>query len=147
LPFQNSTSAALSQSISTAGAAPVLTIEPLLNRHGKVVNFALIATVQPTVDVGVTPTGTVTYFFNGRARYQTLGLTNGSTLIVRPGSHLLNHYVYVRYNGNSTYVAGASSETYISHRLLARLVKQAEAAFAPQASRGRSKASRAPRPR
>lgn len=135
-PFQNSTSSSLSQSISTAGVTPVLTIEPILGRHGKVYNYALVATIEPTVEVGVIPSGSVTYFINGRASYQTVGLTNGTAVIIRPGGHLANKYVYVRYNGSSTFVAGASEQTYISYRKLALLARDVEKTI-PSLTRGR----------
>ncbi len=136
-PFQNSTSSALTQSVGTAGTAPILTIRPVRNRHGKVVSFDLVTQVQSTVaTASAVPTGSVTYFINGRAFYRTVGLSNGFAVLRRPWQRLVNQYIYVRYNGSGTFVASASKNYYLSHRLLT-LTAQGPASGRPAlASRG-----------
>jgi autotransporter-associated beta strand protein len=136
-PFQNSTSNMLTQSISTAGTLPVLTIVPVRNRHGQVLKFDLMVQVVPlTAGVG-TPTGSVTYFINGRASYQTVQLTDGVAMLTVLRPRLLNHFVYARYNGSSSFVASASPQTYVSHRLLAGLSRTAARQGDPAGSSAR----------
>jgi hypothetical protein len=135
-PFQNSTSNALTQSISTAGTTPVLTIRPVRNRQGKVVSFDLVTQVQSTVaTANAIPTGAVTYFINGRAFYRTVGLSNGFAVLRRPWQRLINQYIYVRYNGSATFVASASKNYYLSHRLLT-LTAQGPASGRPALATG-----------
>ena len=136
-PFLNSTSSALTQSVSTAGTVPTLTLVPILNRHGKVLNFELVANVQPTVSTGVVPTGTVTYFINGRAFYRTVPVSGGTAVLTRAWQRLVNQYAFVRYNGDGTFVGSASTQLYISHRLLTRLANHAESTSGRAASAGR----------
>ncbi len=83
--------------------------------------FDVVAQVEATTSTIGTPTGSVTYFINGRARYQTVPLSGGiAVLTIAPG-RLVNRYVYVRYNGSGGFLASASSNLYISHRGLVQL--------------------------
>ena len=136
-PFLNSTSSTLTQSISTAGTVPTLTLQPILNRQGKVFKFNLVANVQSTVSAGVEPTGLVTFFINGRAFYRTVALTNGTAVLPRAWQRLVNQYAFVRYNGNGTFVASVSEQLYISHRLLTRLANQAQSSGGRGGAAGR----------
>jgi autotransporter-associated beta strand protein len=124
-PFQNSVSSAFNQSVSTAGTVPILTIVPVRNRHGKVLKFELVTEVAPlTAGIG-TPTGSVTYFINGRASYQTVQLTGSVAVLTVLRPRLLNKFVYVRYNGGPGFIASASSQIYASFRLLTQLSRTA----------------------
>ena len=120
-PFQGSTSSTLSQSVGSSGTLPTLTLLPVRNRHGKLARVELVAEVQATTSTIGTPTGSVTYFINGRANYQTVPLTNGIAVFRAAPRRLVNKYVYVRYNGSAGFVGSASSNEYISHRIIAQL--------------------------
>lgn len=126
-PFQNSTSSSFSQSISTAGVLPILTFVPVRNRRGKVFRFNLVVTLESSIPVSITPTGTVTYAFNGIIREVTVPISGGRAVLNLPWQRLVNRYVYVQYSGDATFVASASPQTYISHRLLTVLAHRAEA--------------------
>jgi hypothetical protein len=134
-PFQNSTSGPLTQNIGTIGTLPVLTLQPVFNRHGKLVKVELVARVQPTPPATGTPLGSVTYFINGRASYQSVPLTGGVAVLSVLPQRLVNQYVFVRYNGNPSFVASASANIYISHRTLVSL--SAAKARVEQDRRGR----------
>ena len=91
------------------------------NRHGKLVRVELVAQVQPTSAMIGTPTGSVTYFINGRANYQTVPLADGTAVLTAGTATAGQPLRLVRYNGSSGFVASASSNYYISHRILAQL--------------------------
>jgi hypothetical protein len=120
-PFQSSISATFTQAVSTAGTVPTLTLVPVRNRHGKVVSFELVVQLQSTVaSASAAPTGSVTYFINGRAFYRTVPVSGGVAVLTRPWQRLTNHTIYVRYNGDATFVASASPNFLLSHQLLNR---------------------------
>lgn len=119
-PFQNSTSSQLTQAVGSAGTQTTLTLVPIRNRRGKVARFELVAQVLSAAPIG-TPTGTVTFFINGRARYQIVPLTGDTATLVMAPQRLVNQYVYARYNGTQAYIGSASPSAYISRRSLVRL--------------------------
>jgi hypothetical protein len=121
-PFQNSLSSAITQVVTAPGTSPTLTLVPVKNRHGKVAGVELLVQVLPIAPGGGTPTGTVTYFLNGRAYYQTVGLVNGTAAIVMAPGRLVNKYVYARFNGTRTYVGSATPNVYLSYRKLVKVV-------------------------
>lgn len=125
--FQASESSTLTQYVTSAGTLPVLTYQAIRNRHGKLTKVALIADVQPVSPGSGVPTGSVTFYINGRAFYQVVPLdANGlAELDVLP-RRLVNKYVFVRYIGTESYVGSASSNFYFSFRDLARLQKQGQ---------------------
>jgi autotransporter-associated beta strand protein len=122
-PFQSSISSTLTQVVSSAGTSPALTLVPLRNRFGKVTKVELLVQVQPTPPGAGTPTGTVTYYINGRASYFTVFLTSGTASIAMAPQRLVNKYVYVRYNGTHSFIGSASPNVYLSPRKLVELSK------------------------
>ncbi len=138
-PFQGSTSNTLTQSISTAGTLPVVTLVPVRNRHGKVLKFDVVVQVEPSNAGLGTPTGSVSYFINGRAFSQIVPLTDGVAVLPQLRQRLVNHYVYARYNGSSGFLASASPQLYVSYRDLVLLSRRAVTQGEPsdRLSRGR----------
>jgi hypothetical protein len=124
-PFQNSTSSSFTQTVSTAGTTPNLTLVPVRNRHGKVLRFDLVVQVVASTAAIGTPTGSVTYFINGRAFTQIVQLTDGTAVLPVLRQRLVNRFVYVRYNGTPGFVASASPQVYISYRDLVLLSRGA----------------------
>ncbi len=86
-----------------------------------------------------TPTGSVTYFINGRASTQIVQLTDGIAVLRVFRQRLVNHYVYARYNGTTGFVASASPQVYVSYRELVLLSRRAVTRGEPsdRLSRGR----------
>jgi autotransporter-associated beta strand protein len=123
--FQSSTSSTLNQFVSLAGTTPVLTVVPVVNRHGKVLNFDLVLTVTPTAPAGGTPSGSATFYINGRASTATVAVTDGIAVLRRLRQRLVNQYVFARYNGSLQYLASATSNMYISNRRLTELARAA----------------------
>lgn len=129
-PFQSSQSSTLVQYITAAGTQPTITLLPIRNRHGKLVKVLIRAEVQPIAPGSGYPPGSVTFFINGRAFYQSVPLVNGVATLTQFPPKISNKYIYVRYNGNPSYFASASSNYYVSLRTLARLpltLKRADA--------------------
>jgi hypothetical protein len=124
-PFLSSVSSTLTQSVSTAGTQTIVSIVPVRNGRGKVVRYEVLAQVESlTAGIG-TPTGSVTYFINGRSTSVTLPLNGGVAVLPQGGPRLLNHFVYARYNGSGGFLASASTQLYVSHRLLYSLSRTA----------------------
>jgi large repetitive protein len=121
-PFESSISNSVTQVVTTPGTSPTLTLVPVRNRHGHVTGVKLLVDVQLIAPATGTPTGTVTYFLNGRATYQTVGLVNGTAAIIMAPGRLLNKYVYVRYNGTKSFVGSATPNVYLSFRKLVQVV-------------------------
>jgi large repetitive protein len=138
-PFQNSTSNSLTQSVSTSGTLPVITLVPVRNRHGKVLKFDVVVQVESLTSGIGTPTGSVTYYINGRAFYQIVPLTDGVAVLPVLRGRLVNQYVYAKYNGSVAFVASVSPQLYVSYRELVRLSRTAVAQTEPsdRLSRGR----------
>jgi hypothetical protein len=122
-PFQNSESSTLTQFVTAAGTQPVVSFVPVRNKHGKFVGIDIVAQVQPTAPGGGVPPGSVTFFINGRASYQSVPLVNGTAVLTVLPQRLVNLYIYARYNGNPSYIASSSSNIYFSHRALVMLSK------------------------
>jgi hypothetical protein len=120
-PYLNSLSSTLTQYVTAAGTAPTLTLVPVRNRSGKVTNIDITVTVQPTSPGTGTPPGSVTYFLNGRAKYLTEPLTGGTVALAMSPAHLVNKFVYARYNGSRSYLASATQSLYISYRKIVQL--------------------------
>lgn len=121
-PFQNSQSSALTQYVTAAGTQPVITLLPI-RRHGRLVKVEIRAEVQPIAPGSGYPPGSVTFFINGRAFSQSVPLVNGVATLMQFPPKVSNKYIYVRYNGNPSYFASASSNYYVSLRALAHLPK------------------------
>jgi hypothetical protein len=124
-PFLSSVSNTLTQSVSTAGTQTVVSIVPVRNRHGRIVIYDVVAQVLPLTSGVGTPTGSVSYFINGRASTRIVPLTGGIAVLPQGRPRLLNHFVYARYNGSSGFVASASTQLYVSNRLLVGLSRTA----------------------
>ncbi len=120
-PFQSSQSATLTQYVTAAGTQPFITLLPIRNRRGKLVKVLIRAEVQPLAPAGGYPPGSVTFFINGRAFSQSVPLVNGVATLTQFPPKVSNKYIFVRYNGNPSYIASASSNYYVSLRTLARL--------------------------
>ena len=122
-PFQNSQSSTLTQYVTAAGTQSVVSFLAVRNRHGKFVGIDIVAQVQPMSPGGGIPPGSVTFFINGRASYQSVPLDNGTAVLTVLPQRLVNQFIYVRYNGNPSYVASSSSSIYFSHKELVKLSK------------------------
>ena len=125
--FQNSTSTSLTQYVSAAGTNPTLTIVPIRIGHRRVRRFELIAQVQPDAPATGTPTGTVTFYVNARAFYQSVHLTNGTAILDVLGPRLVNKYVFARYNGTQAYIGSSTRNAYVSRQALLTLERTAPA--------------------
>lgn len=121
-PFQSSQSATLTQYVTAAGTQPIITLLPI-RRHGRLVKVAIRAEVRPMAPGSGYPPGSVTFFINGRAFSQSVPLVNGVATLMQFPPKVSNKYIYVRYNGNPSYFASASSNYYVSLRALAHLPK------------------------
>ncbi|MHB1560407.1 MAG: Ig-like domain repeat protein [Isosphaeraceae bacterium] len=121
-PFQSSQSSTLTQYVTASGTQPFITLLPI-RRHGRLVKVEIRAEVQPIAPGTGYPPGSVTFFINGRAFYQSVPLVNGVATLMQFPPKISNKYIYVRYNGNPSYFASASSNYYVSLRALAHLPK------------------------
>ena len=120
-PLENSTSSTLTQYVLTAGTYPTLVLLPVANRRGRVKRIEVLAQIEPTSPAG-TPTGTATYFINGRAKMVSVFVTNGMAEIRVPARRLVNKYIFVRYNGDSSFIASVSQSYYMSQRRVLSVV-------------------------
>jgi hypothetical protein len=124
-PFLSSVSNTLTQSVGTAGSQTVVSIVPVRNRRGRIVTYEVLAQVLSLSSGLGTPTGSVTFFINGRATYLTMPLIDGIAVLPQPRARLLNRFVYARYNGSPGFVSSASPQLYVSHRLLVSVSRTA----------------------
>ncbi len=127
-PFQNSESNAVTQLVTSTGTSPTLTLVPVRNKHGKLIAVDLVSQVVPTPPGSGTPPGSVTFFRNGRAFYRSVPLSNGTAVLRMSPGRLINKFVYVRYNGNPSFVGSASSNFYISYKEIALLARNSSRA-------------------
>ncbi len=119
-PFQSSQSSTLTQYVTAAGTQPIITLLPI-RRHGRLVKVEIRAEVQPIAPGSGYPPGSVTFFINGRAFYQSVPLVNGVATLLQFPPKVSNKYIYVRYNGNPSYFASTSANYYVGLRTLAHL--------------------------
>src|SRR5262249_13685714 len=117
-PFLSSVSSTLTQSVGTAGSQTVVSIVPVRNRRGRIVTYQVVAQVLSSSSGVGTPTGSVTFFINGRGTYRTVPMIDGIAVPPQARARLLNRFVYARYNGSAGFVSSASPQLYVSHRLL-----------------------------
>ncbi len=130
-------SGTLTQYVTSAGTQPILTLLPIRNRHGKLVKVEIEANVQVQAPGAGNPPGSVTFFINGRAFYQSVPLTDGIATLTQLPQRLANKFLYVRYNGNPSYIASSSSNYYVGLKTLARLPVTAARAEVRHHGRGR----------
>src|SRR5207248_4668169 len=105
--FQGSqTSVSQQVFVTLAGTQATVTPQAARNRHGQ---FAvnLVANVTVTPPGSGTPTGTVTFFRDGRVM-RTVPLNNGTAILQQAPIRVFYHYIYVYYNGDANFEPSVS---------------------------------------
>jgi hypothetical protein len=142
--FQGS-SASLSAPVvvSLAGTQPSFTARAARNIHGQ---FAidLVANVIVTPPGSGTPTGTVTFFRNGRPM-RTVALKNGTAIMQQAPVRLAFQYIYVYYNGDADFAPSVSQARTVFIRNL-KSSTRAKIVLSARGQAGRELPGHAPGP-
>ena len=115
------TTTALSQSIVTALA--------VRNGRGRIVSVNLQSQVLAVSPASGVPTGTVTYFANGR-KFKTKGLSNGTAVVSLKPNQVLKKAFTIRYSGDANFKTSASSKLVVTNRVLSMSARPLTAFFA-----------------
>jgi hypothetical protein len=103
------------QIVSPAGTKSIVTVKAVRNRRGQLIAVDLdsqVLVVAPGIGV---PTGTVTYFFGGRA-FKTRSLSNGTAVLSVQPIRALGQFLFIRYNGDGNFQPSASTSQVIRLR-------------------------------
>ena len=117
--FQPSQSSPGTQFVTTAGTQPILTVQPVRNRLGRLIAVQLRVQVSVTAPGGGVPTGSVT-FYMGSSRYKSVVLTNGTAVLKLAPSRVLGHFVFARYNGDPSHQPSVSFSQVVTRRSWAK---------------------------
>jgi hypothetical protein len=100
-------SGSIQQVVDRAGTQPAVTLRAIRNRRRQVTSVILTTSVHVTAPGSGAPTGTVTYFVNGRS-IASRTLNNGTASITITARKALKKTVSVTYGGDANF-SGSSS--------------------------------------
>jgi hypothetical protein len=124
------TTAGTTLAVTLAGTNTTVTTQAGRNRHGQFAINVVTHVVVAAPGSG-TPTGTVTYYLNGR-RMKTVPLNNGMAVWQQAPVVLVYRYVYALYNGDSNFQQSVSQGRTV---FLPRTTHKAGAKIARPAAR------------
>jgi hypothetical protein len=117
------------QVVNQAATQPILTAQAVRNRRGQMTSVILTTEVQLSDRGSGVPTGTVTYFINGRSR-ATKSLQDGTAVVTVSANRALNDKSFVTYSGDGNFLAGRSPKLLINRKLLSVTARPLTAFFA-----------------
>jgi len=101
--------------VSTASTQSILTVQTVRNKRGKIVSVNLASQVLVVSPGSGVPTGTVTYFRNGR-KITTRTLSNATAVLAITPNQALNQSFTLKYSGDASFNASASSRLVVTKK-------------------------------
>jgi len=126
--------------VSTASTQPILTVQTVRNKRGKIVSVNLASQVLVVSPGSGVPTGAVTYFRNGhKIKKRTLG--DGMAVLTLTPNQALNQSFTVKYSGDANFNPSASSKLVVTKNALKMSARPLNAFFTRGHARSGSHAS------